>query len=199
MTTPMRNHMRLHTRPAGFVSKARQAEAMSFSRPGGRSFSFTGDFPDMVDHQPVEATGRRRNYTSGHSTGSYHAVRQDDAARMPAINKHGVHVLPAMVMLLALVVCLGGMLISQLAARDKVQSAINYKQDRIATLTGECANTERAIASQSNDVNIRQEAVRMGLISSKGVNVQYLEAPADAVITLADQSVLQALASIWGQ
>ena len=39
----------------------------------------------------------------------------------------------------------------------------------------------------------------MGLISSKGVNVQYLEAPQDAVITLADRSAIQSLASIWGQ
>lgn len=199
MTTPLRNHMRRHTRPADFVSKSRQAEAMTYGRPGGCSFSFTGEFPDMPDHQPVEATGRRRNYTSGRTTGSYHAIRQDDTARMPAINKHGVHVLPAMVMLAALVVCLGSVLLTQMSERESVQSAINYKQDRIAVLSGECANTERAIASQSNDVNIRQEAVRMGLISSKGVDVQYLEAPADAVITLADRSAIQSLASIWGQ
>jgi len=199
MTTLANSRMRRHTRPADFISKSRKAEAMAFSRPGGRSFSFNGEFPDMMDQQPVEATSRRRNYMTGRSTGSYHAVRQDDAARMPAINKHGVRVLPAMVMILALVVCLGSVMLTQMAERDKVQTAINYKQERIATLTGECANTERAIASQSNDVNIRQEAVRMGLINSKGVSVQYLEAPQDAVITLADASVIQSLASIWGQ
>ena len=199
MTTLMRSHMRRHTRPADFVSKSRKAQAMAFSRPGGRTFSFNGDFPDMADPQPVEATGRRRNYTSGHNTGSYQAVHQYDTARMPAVNKYGVQFVPALVMLLALVVCLGSVMLSQLAQRDNVQHAINAKQDRIAVLSGECANTERAIASQSNDVNIRQEAVRMGLISSKGVNVQYLEAPQDAVITLADRSVIQSLASIWGQ
>ena len=107
--------------------------------------------------------------------------------------------LMTLVLFVALVVCLGSVMLTQLAQRDKVQSAINYKQARIATLTGDCANTERAIASQSNDVNIRQEAVRMGLISSKGVKVQYLEAPQDAVITLADRSAIQSLASIWGQ
>ena len=35
--------------------------------------------------------------------------------------------------------------------------------------------------------------------SSKGVNVQYLDAPQDAVITMADASFIQSLASIWGQ
>ena len=199
MTTLAHSRMRRHTRPAGFISKSRKAEAMAFSRPGGRSFSFTGEFPDMMDPQPVEATGRHRNYTTGHYTGSYHAVRHEDTARTPAVCKHGVQIMPALVLFVALVVCLGSVMLSQMAQRDKVQTAINYKQDRIATLSGECANTERAIASQSNDVNIRQEAVRMGLISSKGVNVQYLEAPQDAVITLADQSVIQSLASIWGQ
>ena len=199
MTTPMRNRMRRHTRPADFVSKSRQAEAMAFSRPGGRSFSSTGEFPDMADQQPVEATGRRRNYTSARTTGSYQAIRQDDTSRMPAINKHGVHILPALVMLVALMVCLGSVLLVHMGERNEVQADINRKQDRINVLTVECANTERAIATQSNDVNIRQEAVRMGLISSKGVNVQYLEAPQDAVITMAEASVIQSLASIWGQ
>ncbi len=199
MTTPKRNRMRRHTRPADFVSKARQAEALTFSRPGGCAFSFNGEFPDMADQQPVEAKSRRRSYTAGHNTGSYEAIRRDEARRMPPVNKHGVHVLPALVMLMALMVGLGSVLLVQMGQRNAVQSAINYKQDRINVLTVACASTERDIASQSNDVNIRQEAVRMGLISSKGVNVMYLDAPEDAVITLADAAGIQSLASIWGQ
>lgn len=199
MTTPMRNRMRRHTRPAEFVSKARQEEALSFSRPGGRSFSFAGDFPEMGDTQPVEATARRRSYTAGRTTGSYSAVRADEACRMPAINKHGVHVMPAMVMLMVLAVGLGSILLNAMGERSQMQRAINQKQDRINILTVDCAATERAIASQSNDVNIRQEAVRIGLISSKGVDVQYLETPADAQITLPESNVVQSLASIWGQ
>ncbi len=199
MTTPMRSRMRRHTRPADFVSKSRQAEAMSLGRPGGCSFSFTGEFPDMADPQPVEATGRRRNYMVASQTGGYHAIRQDDARRMPAINKHGVHVMTALVMLMALFVCLGSVLLVQLSERQEVQRAINRKQDRISVLSVACADTQREIAAQSNDVNIRQEAVRLGLISSKGVDVQYLDAPADAVITLPEQMSIQSLASIWGQ
>lgn len=199
MTTPMRNRMRRHTRPADFVSKSRQAEAMCYGRPGGRSFSFTGDFPDMADQQPVEATSRRRNYTSGNHTGSYHAIRQDDTARMPAVNKYGVRFLPAMAVFVAVLICMAVVMYGQMNDRQKVMESIRAKQDRIEVLKVECAKTEAAIAAQSNDVNIRQEAVRMGLISSKGVNVEYLEVPQDAVITLADQSGVQAFASIWGQ
>ena len=104
MTTLAHGRMRRHTRPADFVSKSRKAEAMAFSRPGGRSFSFNGDFPEMADQQPVEASSRRRNYTTGHTTGSYQAVHQSDTARMPAINKYGVQIVPALVMLLILAV-----------------------------------------------------------------------------------------------
>lgn len=199
MTTPMRNRMHRHTRPADFVSKSRQAQALSISRPGGRSFAFNGEFPEMADLQPVEAAGRRRSYTSGHNTGSYNAIRQDDARRMPAVNKHGVHVLPALVMLMALAVCLGSFLLVRMDQLNDVQSAVERKQDRVNELTVECAAIELDIASKSNDMNIRQEAVRMGLISSMGVNVQYLDPPQDAVITMAEQSVIQSLASIWGQ
>lgn len=198
MTTPVRNRMRRHTRPADFVSKSRQAEAMAFCRPGGRSFSFTGEFPDMQDQQPVEVSSRRRNYVSGGSTGSYHAVRTDDTARTPAVNKYGVRFMPAIAMLAVLAIFLFTIFGVQMDQRERISKAIAGKQDRISTLETQCSVTRQDIAAQSNDVNIRQEAVRMGLISSKGVSVHYLEAPKDAVITLAGTSGVTALASIWG-
>ena len=198
MTTPVRNRMRRHTRPADFVSKSRQAEAMAFCRPGGRSFSFTGEFPDMQDQQPVEVNSRRRQYTSGSSTGSYHAVHNDDTARMPAVNKYGVRFVPAVAMLAVLAIVLLSIVGVQLDERERINKAIANKQDRISILEAQCGVTRNDIAAQSNDVNIRQEAVRMGLISSKGVSVHYLEAPKDAVITLTGVGGVTALASIWG-
>jgi len=198
MTTPMRNRMRRHTRPADFVSKSRQAEAMAFCRPGGRSFSFTGEFPDMQDQQPVEASSRRRNYVSGCSTGSYHAVRHDDTARTPAVNKYGVRFMPAVVMLAVLAIFLFGIFGAQMDERERISNAIASKKDRIAVLEVQCGKTRNDIDAQSDDINIRQEAVRMGLINAKGVSVHYLEAPKDAVITLTGASGITALASIWG-
>ena len=44
-----------------------------------------------------------------------------------------------------------------------------------------------------------KQAVLLGLISSRGVDVEYLSAPTDAVITLSDNTVISSLASIWGQ
>ena len=51
----------------------------------------------------------------------------------------------------------------------------------------------------ANDMNIRKQAVLLGLISSRGVDVEYLSAPADAVITLPESTTVSSLASIWGQ
>jgi len=194
----MSRGMRRHTRPADYISKSRQAEAMTWGRPGSRSFSFTGEFPDMMDAQPVEATSRRRNYMSGNHTGSYHAIRHDDTARMPAINRHGIQVLPAVAILAAIVICLGSVVLCQLGELDAIRTGIARKQVRVDELEVACGVTQWEIASQSNDVNILQEAVRMGLINAKGVSVHYLEAPSDAVITLGDQTAIQSLASIWG-
>ena len=199
MTTPMRNRMRRHTRPADYISKSCQADAMASARPGGRSFSFSGEFPEMDSLHPVEAAARRRSYTTGHHTGGYHAIGQEDTRRVPAISKHGVHLVPALAMLAVLVLVLGSVMLVQLGRRNDIQRAINDRQDRIMVLDAACASTQGAIAAQSNDVNIRQEAVRMGLISSKGVAVMYLDAPTDAVITLPENTAISSLASIWGQ
>ncbi len=199
MTTPMRNRMRHHTRPADYVSKSRQAEAVNHGRPGGCSFSFTGEFPDIADQQPVEATGRRRNYTANHHTGSYQAVHQDDTSRMPAINRHGVSIVAAAAMLAAMIVVLGGIVGAEIYARYEVQEAIASKQAYVAELKVECKQTEDKIITQSSDVNISQGANLLGMVKVRSANVHYLEAPADAVITMADQTAVQSFASIWGQ
>ncbi|MDD6051553.1 MAG: hypothetical protein PUC00_09880 [Clostridiales bacterium] len=199
MLTPMRNRMRRHTRPAGYVSKSRKAEAVAFSRPGSRAFSFTGEFPDMADQQVVETAPGRRQYTARRANGSYQAVRQDEPRRMPPINRYGVHFVTALCMLFAFVVVLGSIFVARIDQRAELMNLISSREASVSELTAQCERTRSAIQAQSNDVNIRKEAVRMGLISSKGVAVHYLEAPSDAVITtMRDQSVIQSIASIWG-
>lgn len=198
MTTSMRSRMRRHTRPAGYVSKSCQAEAMSWGRPGSRAFSFNGEFPESADQQPVEAASRRRNYMASRNTGSYQAVRPDAPQRMPAINKYGVHFMTALGMLAVVAVMLGSVFVAKLDERARMLDTISSREARISELTVLCSDTRSAIQAQSNDVNIRQEAVRIGLISSKGVKVQYLEGPKDAVITMKDQTAIQSIASIWG-
>lgn len=199
MLTPMRSRMRRHTRPAGYISKSRKAEAVTLGRPGSRAFSFTGEFPDMADQQPVEAAPGRRQYTARRATGSYQAIRPDEPRRMPPINRYGVHFVTALCMLAAFVVVLGSIFAARVDRRAELMELIGSREESISELTLLCEKARSAIQTKSNDMNIRKEAVRIGLVSSKGETVHYLEAPKDAVITtIQNQSVIQSIASIWG-
>lgn len=199
MLTPMRSRMRRHTRPAGYISKSLKAEAVSLGRPGSRAFSFTGEFPDVADQQPVEAAPGRRQYTAHRTTGSYQAIRQDEPRRMPPINRFGVHFVTALCMLAVFVAVLGSFVAARFDQRDDLMELISSHEAEISELTVLCEQARSAIQKKTNDMNIRKEAVRIGLVSSKGETVHYLEAPADAVITtMQNQSVIQSIASIWG-
>ena len=179
MTTLMRNRLRRQTKPADYVTKNRQADAMSWGRPGSRGFSFTGEFPEMPDQQPVEAPSRRREYTADRCTGSYQAVGREDTQRMRSINRYGVQCMTALGMFVVLAVVLGGFLCARLDARGQVMNAIHSREEYIAELTTRCSETRSRIQTRSNDVNIRLQALQMGLISSRGVEVQYLEGCGD--------------------
>ena len=198
MTTPMRTHMRRSTRPAKFVSRSHQAESMAWGRPGNSSFSFSGEFPTMGDQQPVEACSGRRVYTSSRMTGGYRPVRSEDMQHMPAINKYGVQCGTGLVMLAVLLVVLGGILMARFDMRSQVIATIARNQDTINALETKCTSVQNDIDALADSMNIRKEALRIGLISSRGVQVEYLDAPVNAVITQTDQTAIQALASIWG-
>lgn len=197
MTTPMRNRMRRSTRPAKFVSRAHQAESMAWGRPGNSSFSFSGEFPTMGDQQPVEACSGHRVYTNSRMTGGYRPVRSDEMNHMPNINRHGVHYTTGLAMLAVLVLILGGILLARFNLRSQVLVSITDHQVTIAKQETERKGVQEQIDNRANDVSIRKEALRIGMISSRGVEVEYLEAPVDAVITQKDQTAIQALASIW--
>ena len=170
------------------------------TRPGSQGFSFTGEFPEMENWRPVEATGHRRDYTRPSvEKSTYRAVGNEDTNRLPIVNRYGVRFGAAMVYFVVLGVLLAGTAIWVSAGNAGVSMRLASQEFRMEELNETSSVTLSEIARRSSGVNIRQEAVRMGLISSKGVNVHYLEAPADAVITLPDQTAIQSLASIWGQ
>ncbi|MBQ8201683.1 MAG: hypothetical protein IJZ74_07950 [Clostridia bacterium] len=194
------NRVHRHTRPAAYLDQTRQARQQRSQRPGAHGFSFTGEFPEMMDAQPVVATERRRNYAAaGTDTGAYRAMGNMDAMRLPVFNRYGVQLRTALVMLFVFAAVLGGVWLGAVAEMSSVSKHISAQQLRIDELAVESAKTEKDIAAKSNDVSIRQEAVRLGLISSKGVGVIYLTAPETAVITPAAATTAQSLATIWGQ
>lgn len=198
VTTPMRNRMRRHTRPAQFMSKSHKAESMAWGRPGNSTFSFSGEFPCMGDQQPVEIGCSRRDYTSSRTTGGYRPVRSEDMNHMPVINKHGVHYATGLAMLAVLLVILGAIFMVRFDDRSKVLDSIEDRRATSIKLTASCDQVRTDIENRANEMNIRSEAIRIGLISSRGVKVEYLDVPENAVITQRDQTAIQALASIWG-
>ena len=200
MTTPMRSRMRRQTRPAKYMSRSCQAEAAAWNRPGSCSFSFTGEFPGMADdQQPVEATNRRRNYTApGRTTGAYRAVGQEDTHRIPVISKYGLRFGAAMLAFVLLGV-FAGLIGNELRQQGQLYTVIEAYNNEEASLKAACSQTRDSILTESDGVLVRQKALLLGMIDSAGVEVRTLQAPQNADITLAEQSLPYTLAAIWGQ
>lgn len=189
-----------HTRPAAYMDRSRQARQARAQRPGASGFSFTGEFPEVeYASTPVEAASRRRQYTSASAdTGAYRALGDMDAVRTPAITRYGVQLHTALVMIFALLVVLGCVWVNGMAETSAVSKHISQQQTRIEELTIANADAKGQIAARCNDVSIRKEAVRLGLISSKGVDVIYLTAPDNAIITPANTTAAQVLVASAG-
>lgn len=189
--------MHRHTRPAAYADKRGAQNSGSF-RPGAQGFTFTGDFPDVLSTRPVDATGQRRRYAAGAGVqGTYQPVGEMDTGRLPAVSRYGVKLVPALAMLVitaALMAC--GVLMVR-AEGTKTAKLITAQESQIQALSREAGDTVNAIALYSNDVNIRQEARRMGMINARSNTVEYLQVPADAVIGPGSADGAQNLASAW--
>lgn len=193
--------MHRHTRPAAYADRSQQRRtAQAARRPGAYGFSFTGEFEEAPSYVPVEAAARRRRYSepSG-KTGSYRAVGSDGTMRIPAINRYGVRIGPALAMLTMLAVLLAGVILWQNAENTRMSKLIDAQNARIISLGSEANETLSDITLRSSGVNIRQEATRIGLMSSRGVPVKYLNVPPEAVYGPGAFVGTQELASVWGQ
>ena len=191
--------MHRHTRSSKYVDRKKMKRTVKASRPGTHGFSFTGEFPETHDWMPVEATSRRRNYTRNNGdTNGYRAVSSEDTTRLPVVNRYGVRVGAALVFFVVLGVLLAGTLVMAYAENAAVSKRLAQQTARIETLSEEANTTLSEIANRSNGVNIRQEASRIGLRSSRGMSVEYLDVPVNAVIGPGAVGTVQDLASVWG-
>lgn len=192
--------MHRHTRPSAYADKKQQRRsAQSTSRPGAYGFSFSGEFPEAPSAMPVEAAGRRRHYTApSGQTGSYQAVGSQGTMRLPAINRYGVRLGPAIVLFVFFAALLAGLVVWQYAGNTRLSKLISEQEQRMVNLGAEADQTLSEISVQSSGVNIRQEATRIGLKSSRGVTVEYLNVPKDAVFGPGAGGV-QDMASVLGQ
>jgi len=190
--------MHRHTKPAAYADK-RQQRAARMNRPGAYGFSFTGEFPEASSFQVVEATERRRRYTVPNGqTSAYQAVGSSGTMRIPTINRYGVRLGAAVVLLIVLAALLGGTVVMQVSQNTHLAKSLSEQTKRIDALAAEANTTLNAITQQSLGVNIRQEAGRIGLRSSRGMDVEYLDVPVDAVFGPGAANA-QDMASVWGQ
>lgn len=192
--------MHRHTRPAAYADKRMKRRPVKSSRPGAYGFSFTGEFPEAGSWQPVEATERRRRYAvpSG-QTGSYRAVGSEGAMRIPVINRYGIRLGPAMIILFMVAVLLAGVIVWQVSENSRMSKMLSAQLERMDSLAVETNTTLNEITIQSSGVNIRQEATRIGLMNSRGVVTEYLEVPEDALFAPGTASSSADLASVWGR
>lgn len=199
MLSARSNGMHRHTRPAAYADKKMKRRAVKAGRPGSYGFSFTGEFPETPGWTPVEATERRRRYAVPNGqTGSYRAVGSEGTMRIPVINRYGVRLGPAVIVLVLLAALLAGFIVWQCSENSRMSKLLSDQLIRLDSLTAEANTTLNEISVQSSGVNIRQEATRIGLMNSHGVVVEYLDVPEDAVFAPGVGGT-QDLASVVGQ
>ncbi len=187
-----------HTRPSKFVSRACRAEQLHAVRQGMGDFSFSGDMPVMDEAALGDVVYRgtgSREYTRPNPMG---VTMYQDQPHVPVVSRQGVRRSAALVMLAALVLALGSVYLSMHARCDAASNAIGVSRTAAEQLRVQCSVLEGDIAALEGDLNLRLLAGQMGLVSCRGVQVNYLPEPQNAVITPADAQSILSLASIWG-
>ncbi len=191
-----------HTKPSAYMDRSRQARQQRAQRPGSSGFSFTGEFPEVMDPTPVEAAQRRRNYIGDAvDTGAYRAVGSEDAARVSAFSRYGVQGRTAVILGALLLVVMCSALLLSCGQSAAVAKRNSDHLARIEQLEKANSDVERQIAKKASDVtiSIRQRAVLIGLVDSRGVDVTYLTAPETPDIAPAANAAVQMLIASGGQ
>ena len=200
MLSAMFTGMHRHTRSSKYMDRKAMKRTVKANRPGSHGFSFTGEFTDAAEWAPVEAIGRRRCYMKATGENSaVDAVMNDSVERLPIVNRYGVRLGAALVFFVVFGVLLAGTAVMAYAQNTGVAKRLAQQAARMETLNENAATLQSEIAFRSNGVNIRQEAVRIGLKSSRGTDVVYVDVPADAVLSLGAYGTAQDMASVFGQ
>lgn len=113
------------------------------------------------------------------------AVGSHDTGRVRAISRDGIKGTTACVLLVCVLFSLG---VACLVDRSHVIEAakrVSTMESRIEELNRVNEELETQLAASASEVNVGYEAVQLGMISAKGVDVIYLSAPDAANITLA--------------
>lgn len=116
------------------------------------------------------------------------AIGTHDMGRIPAVGREGLSGPAACVVIVSLICILG---VACLVDRSHVIEAakrVSILESRIEEMNRTNADLETEVAVTASGLNVGYEAVQMGMISAKGVDVIYLNAPERANMTLANAS-----------
>lgn len=193
--------MHRHTKAAAYADRRKQQRDRRMQRPGAHGFTFSGEFPEVHDTQPVMANDRRRCYTAyGMNTSDYRPVTQPQSKRFDiGIDRYGMRLLPAITCLVLMLCAMGWIWGDLLAEKQRVVNQIDAHQRYIAQMQAANIVSQNEIDAYSSDVNIQQEAVRIGMVSSKGEARHALYVPETAVLGPGVLQSVQSLATLLGQ
>ena len=200
MLSEMFSGMRRYKRVARFVDRKKMKQTVKATRIGRQSISFTGDFPVAGDWTPVETFGCRRSYMQpAREKGMERAIGTEDVGRLSIFSEHGVRLGAAVAMLVVLAAVLGGAWVMAHADNAGVAKRLAQQETRMQTLEMQTTTLRSEIASRSSGVNVRQEAVRIGLRNSSGAQSAYVDGPDAATIDPANFGLQRDTASVFGQ
>lgn len=192
--------MHRYTRSSRYVSRKKMKQQVRANRPGNQGFTFTGEYPETDSWQPVEIGRQSRSYmTPGDEIHMSGIVDGSLTERLPVVSGHGVRLGPAIVMLTVFVALLAWIWMGAYSVNAGLSARMSQQTGRMVTLQNTAASLESEIALRCSTVNVRQEAARIGLKSSRGMVSQYVSVPDAAVINPANYGVRQDTASIFGQ
>lgn len=192
--------MHRHTKAAAYADRRKQQRDRRMQRPGAYGFTFSGEFPEVHDTQPVMANDRRRCYTAyGMNTSGYQPVTEPNTKLDLGVNRYGMRLLPAICSFVALIFVLACFWGNLLTEKQRVVNQIEAHQRYINQTRAANDADQRDIDEKSSDVNIQQEAVRIGMVSSKGEERHELYVPANAVLGPGVLQSVQSLAALLGQ
>ena len=102
-------------------------------------------------------------------------------------------------MLVVLAAVLGGAWVMAHADNAGVAKRLAQQETRMQTLEMQTTTLRGESASRSSGVNVRQEAVRIGLRNSRGTQSAYVDVPDAATIDPANFGLQRDTASVFGQ
>jgi hypothetical protein len=109
------------------------------------------------------------------------------------------YTLTLVAMLVVLAAVLGGAWVMAHADNAGVAKRLAQQETRMQTLEMQTTTLRSEIASRSSGVNVRQEAVRIGLRNSRGTQSAYVDVPDAATIDPANFGLQRDTASVFGQ